>query len=115
MKGKLLTGVVTLAILSLAGCGSGGPNTVTDARLDVNDVWLLIANHYVEYSAEPPVRFEDGEYVVNGLTMEARLESPEIEFTSNGPADWCVTIEYNDGSAAVSAGPDGDIKESAGC
>jgi len=95
--------------------GWGGANSVTDAKLDANDVWYLVATYYVDHSEAPTVTFEGGEYNVNGQTIEAKLENPEFEFTSNDPDNWCVTITYNDGAAAVSVDPEDNIQESAGC
>jgi outer membrane murein-binding lipoprotein Lpp len=114
MKIRMSVGIAAFAALSLSGCASKAESR-EDAALDVVDLWQAVATYYVDHTDDPTVTYADGSYEVAGQSIEARLAQPVLTFTANGPDDWCVTIEYRGGAAAVSEGSDWVLRDSANC
>ncbi|MBN2177448.1 MAG: hypothetical protein JW722_07310 [Demequinaceae bacterium] len=112
IKGMALA---VFAAVTLTACSSGESDNRTDVALDVADLWREIALYYVDNSTDPVVTYSGGKYYVDGLAIEARAKNPDLEFEGNGPDDWCVTILYNGGAAAVSDGSNWELQDKAGC
>ena len=114
-------GLLIVGAVVLSGCGTTGATNSriidnrTDVASDVLDIWKEVAYHYVDFTEAPSVTYSEGIYTVERTTLEARAKNPELVFEANGPEDWCVTIHYNNRSAAASMGSDFELQDQAGC
>ncbi|MCF8564560.1 hypothetical protein LLE49_07355 [Alicyclobacillus tolerans] len=124
MKHRLLLGISTALILSLAGCGQipmgndGGTTTVSNKISSNLPSWMLISTNDVSsisvqgwgpgadgnFVVNPPARQSTTliNSLVNQLLKDKSIE-PHVTAISQGGADW-LQVKLKDGSSLVFAG-----------